>query len=68
MRYRAAVHFKDTNDLALDLGRWETKRDASAACMGHAVGLLTWDQTSPGIWQARPNTHRYQIVASLDSN
>ena len=50
MRYRAEAFRRDTDDLAADLGHWESKRGAQAACVGHARELLTWDQPWSGIW------------------
>ena len=66
MRFRAEAFLRDTDDLAANLGHWESKRNAQAACMAHARELMTWDQPWSGIWQASSNAHWYQIVASLN--
>ena len=67
MRYQAKAFLRDTDDLVADLGHWETKRDAQAACMAHALELLTWEQPWAGIWQASTNVYWYKVIASLDS-
>jgi hypothetical protein len=67
MRYRAEACFIDTEDVAADLGHWESRWDAQAACMAHALEVLTWEQARPGIWQASTNVYWYRVrVAAVD--
>ena len=66
MRFRAEAYQIDTDDLVTDLGHWESKRDAQAACIVHALGLLTWEQPWSGIWEASTNAYWYKVVATFD--
>ena len=66
MRFRAEAYQIDTHDLIADLGHWESLRDAKAACMTHALELLTWEQLFAGLWKASSNAYWYKIVATRD--
>ena len=68
MRFRAETYQIETDELVADLGHWESRRNAQAACMVHALELLTWEQPWAGIWQASTNVYWYKVAASLDSN
>ena len=66
MRFRAEAYQIDTDDLVADLGHWESRRDAKAVCMAHALELLTWEQPWAGIWQASTNVYLYKVVSTSD--
>ena len=66
MRFRAEAYQIDTDDLVTDLGHWENRRDAQAACMAHASELMTWEQNFRGIWQASTNVCWYKVVATFE--
>lgn len=66
MRYRAEAHHTDTRKLALELGEWETRREAQIACIGHVGQPLVWEERSLGFWQARTEGYWYQIIATRD--
>ena len=62
MRYRTEVYLKDTDALVIDLGHWESKRDAQAACMAHALEPMAWEERWSGTWQARTNIYQYRLT------
>ena len=64
MRYRAEACFTDTEDVAADLGQWESKKAAQLACIGHADEPLNWQEPWSGMWQAWSEAYWYRIVAS----
>lgn len=62
MRFRAEAYHTDTEDLAEDLGHWETRRAAQQACEQHAGETLVFSERWRGCWEARAEGHWYRII------
>ena len=61
MRHRAEACFIDTEDVAADLGHFETATEARSACAAHADVVLSWQQTWEGMRQAQGKASWHQV-------
>jgi hypothetical protein len=61
MRYQSQAYDQSTNDLAADLGQWESKREAQSACVSHANEALSWEERWRGRWEAHAEVHWYRV-------
>jgi hypothetical protein len=66
MRFRAQAYDHNTNDLAADLGDWDSKNEAQSACLSHADEELSWEQRWPALVEAHTEAYWYRIVIYQD--
>ncbi|MGY2892730.1 hypothetical protein ACVWZX_000723 [Deinococcus sp. UYEF24] len=62
MRYRAEAYDLDTQNLAADLGHFETRQEAVTACEKHARQNLIFSERARGLWRASAAAHLYGVI------
>ncbi|WP_407570753.1 hypothetical protein [Deinococcus altitudinis] len=62
MRYRAEAYDLDTENLAANLGHFETRQEAVKACEKHAGQSLIFIERRRGLWRASAAAHFYGVV------
>ena len=66
MRYRAEVYRTDSDELLVNVGHWETRREAVMACEEHALQTLVFEEHWPTCWEARATVYWYRIRVTPD--
>jgi len=66
MRYHAEAWFTDTEDVAADLGHFETAAEDRSACASHDGAALSWQEPWDGMWYAQGKAYWYRVVAQRD--
>jgi hypothetical protein len=66
MRYRAEIYRTDSNDLLVNVGHWETRREAVMACEEHALQTLIFKEQWRNCWEAWATVYWYRIRVTPD--
>jgi hypothetical protein len=62
MTFKSEAHSAKSENLAVDLGLWESQKAAQIACSVHADRFMPWVEIAPRLWEAQNGKVWYNVI------